>query len=185
MCVHSKLPRSSFFVTTKVPCCPSAAFLVAAGGTPAACQPLGHNTTAQINHDMTMLGLDSVDLLLLHWPCDTFNETLAAYRVMEAAVAAGKARAIGVSNFNASLVDQLVAAAKIKPAINQCGYSIAGHSSGRWGRDDATVAACKKHGGRTAGNRTRVPRMGTMLHPCFATTAVVNVTMFTQAVVHV
>ena len=37
------------------------------------------------------------------------------------------------------------AAAKVKPAINQCGYSIAGHTLDAWGRDDATVAACKKH----------------------------------------
>ena len=93
-----------------------------------------------------MLQLDQVDLLLLHWPCDTFEETMAAYRVMEDAVEAGKARAIGVSNFNASMVDRIARAAKVKPAVNQCAFSVAGHTDDTWGRDDATVRMCKKHG---------------------------------------
>ena len=142
----SGLPRTSLFVTTKVPCCPADAWIKAAGGSPGRCDQLGRNTSAQIEHDMAKLGLAYVDLLLLHWPCDTLDETLIAYRAMEAAVAAGKARAVGLSNFNASMVDQIVAAAEVKPAINQCGFSIAGHTSGAWGRDDATAAACKRHG---------------------------------------
>merc|ERR1711871_258209 len=97
---------------------------------------LGHNTSKHIEHDMKTLGLDYVDLMLLHWPCDTFEETLATYRQMEDMVAEGTARAIGVSNFNASMIDQIVGKAKIKPAINQCGFSIAGHSNDTWGRDD-------------------------------------------------
>lgn len=141
----SGLARSSLFVTTKVPCCPSAAWLKAAG-LPLACVGLGKNTSEQISHDMATLGLDYVDLLLLHWPCDTLDETMAAYRAMEAAFAAGKARAIGVSNFNASLVEAVVAQAKVKPALNQCAFSIAGHSDGAWGSDDATAEACRRLG---------------------------------------
>ena len=142
----SALPRENVFVTTKVPCCPAKKWLKAAGGLPAMCAVLGHNTSAQIEHDMTMLDLEYVDLMLLHWPCDTFEETLEAYNAMEIALKAGTTKAIGISNFNASMVDRIVRAARIKPAVNQCGFSIAGHTDGTWGRDDATVAMCKKHG---------------------------------------
>ena len=45
-----------------------------------------------------------VDLMLLHY-VDTFEETLAAYEAMENMVATGKAKAIGVSNFNASMIE--------------------------------------------------------------------------------
>ena len=86
--------------------------------------------------------------MLIHWPCGTVEETMAAYRALEDMHAAGKARAIGISNsnFNATMVKTVVQAAKVKPAINQCGFSIAEHSQGAWGRDDATVAACRQHG---------------------------------------
>lgn len=143
---NSGLPRSEVFVTTKVPCCPADKWLKAAGGKPAMCSALGHNTSAQIAHDLVTLNLSYVDLMLLHWPCDTFEETMAAYHVMESMVAAGTAKAIGVSNFNASMVDRIVKAANVKPAVNQCGFSIAGHDNATWGRDDATVATCKRHG---------------------------------------
>lgn len=142
----SGVPRSEVFVTTKVPCCPSKKWMKASGTPVGSCAFLGHNTSAQIEHDMNMLQLDQVDLLLLHWPCDTFEETMAAYSVMEDAVAEGKARAIGISNFNASMVDRIARAAKIKPAVNQCAFSVAGHTDDTWGRDDLTVETCKKHG---------------------------------------
>ena len=142
----SGIDRSELFVTTKVPCCPADKWLKAAGGFPAMCLALGHNTTAQITHDMNTLGLKYVDLMLLHWPCDTFEETMATYKAMESMVATGTAKAIGISNFNASMVERIATAATIKPAVNQCGFSIAGHTNGTWGRDDATVAMCKKHG---------------------------------------
>ena len=47
---------------------------------------------------------------------------------MEAALKAGTTKAIGISNFNSSMVDRIARAAKIKPAVNQCGFSIAGHT---------------------------------------------------------
>ena len=142
---NSGLPRSEIFVTTKVPCCPAKKWLKFAGGV-GGCALLGKNTTSHIQHDLVTLGLEYVDLMLLHWPCDTFEETLAAYEAMENMVATGKAKAIGVSNFNASMIEKIVNSARIKPAVNQCGFSIADHSNDTWGRDDATVAMCKKHG---------------------------------------
>ena len=88
---NSGLSRSEIFVTTKVPCCPAKKWLKFAGGV-GGCALLGKNTTSHIQHDLTTLGLDYVDLMLLHWPCDTFEETLAAYAAMENMVAVGKAK---------------------------------------------------------------------------------------------
>ena len=45
--------------------------------------------------------MDYGDLLLLHFPCRDWEGTLRAYAALEAARARGRARAIGVSNFNA------------------------------------------------------------------------------------
>ena len=42
-------------------------------------------------------------------------------------------------------IEALLPHVTIKPAINQCAFSIAGHAAEEWGRDDATVAACKHH----------------------------------------
>jgi hypothetical protein len=89
------------------------------------------------------------DLTLMHWPCITAAQTLAAWKGLEAAQAAGHSRAIGVSNFNASLLAELLPQMEIKPAANQCGHSIGHHTpnqtkgtaaQGYYGGDDATVA---------------------------------------------
>lgn len=142
---RSSIPRHDLFVTTKVPCCPATTwerFCNASGS----CARLGNDTESQIQHDLDTLGLDYVDLMLLHWPCDTLEESLNTYRAMERMVEAGTARAIGVSNFNASWLEQLYKQAKIKPSINQCALSIGDHTAALWGRDDATVAMCKQLG---------------------------------------
>ena len=55
-------------------------------------------------------------------------------------------RALGVSNLNASALSALLKVATVKPAANQCGYSVAGHSDSYWGRDDATRRACEAAG---------------------------------------
>ena len=44
---------------------------------------------------------------------------------------------------NASAITALLPRVSIKPAMNQCAFSIAGHSDDLWGRDDATREACK------------------------------------------
>ena len=77
--------------------------------------------TNQITKTQTNTHLGPVDLILLHWPCTTAESTLAAYRGLEAALAAGKTKAIGVSNFNASLLAALLPEMEVKPAVNQCG----------------------------------------------------------------
>jgi diketogulonate reductase-like aldo/keto reductase len=66
------------------------------------------------------LGVDQVDLLILHQalPSD-FDKTLAAYHALEALLADGKVRAIGVSNFMVDHLRALLEAATVVPAVNQ------------------------------------------------------------------
>ena len=110
-----------------------------------ACNKLGNNTADQFHHDLATLKLDYVDLLLLHWPCDTVEDNIQTYQLMESYVRSGKARAIGLSNFNAAKIEELLPHVSIKPSLNQCAFSIAGHTADEWGRDDTTVAMCKKY----------------------------------------
>ena len=66
------------------------------------------------------LGLDQIDLLLLHQalPSD-FEATLGAYRALETLLADGKVRAIGVSNFMVDHLTRLLDVASVVPAVNQ------------------------------------------------------------------
>jgi 2,5-diketo-D-gluconate reductase A len=66
------------------------------------------------------LGVDQLDLLILHQPApDRFEKTLAAYRGLEALLADGRVRAIGVSNFMPHHLARLLDAATVVPAVNQ------------------------------------------------------------------
>jgi diketogulonate reductase-like aldo/keto reductase len=66
------------------------------------------------------LGLDYVDLYLLHWPMPTESErTVASYKAAERLLADGRVRAIGVSNFSPKHLDALVARTDVVPAVNQ------------------------------------------------------------------
>src|SRR3954447_8336061 len=66
------------------------------------------------------LGVDELDLLLLHQPLSSaFERTLDAYRALEKLLADSRVRAIGVSNFMPEHLDRLLAAASVVPALNQ------------------------------------------------------------------
>lgn len=66
------------------------------------------------------LGVDSIDLLLLHQPLPSeFALTLGAYRALEKLLADGAVRAIGVSNFMPDHLERLLAETSIVPAVNQ------------------------------------------------------------------
>jgi diketogulonate reductase-like aldo/keto reductase len=66
------------------------------------------------------LGVDQIDLLLLHQPLTTnFDRTLGAYRALEKLYADGKVRAIGVSNFMPAVLNDLLEKTEIVPAVNQ------------------------------------------------------------------
>jgi 2,5-diketo-D-gluconate reductase A len=77
---------------------------------------------AQIGFDASLrrLGVDYIDVYLLHQPAPAdFEDTIAAYQVAEKMLQAGKARAIGVSNFSPDHVRRLMDAASVVPAVNQ------------------------------------------------------------------
>jgi diketogulonate reductase-like aldo/keto reductase len=66
------------------------------------------------------LGLDFVDLYLLHWPVPTdFEATIGAYKAAERQLADGRSRAIGVSNFQPHHLDNLLDQTEVVPAVNQ------------------------------------------------------------------
>ena len=77
------------------------------------------NALEAIDESLSRLNIDYVDMLLIHWPCpakDLFVETWAAF---QDAMADGKIRGIGVSNFKPAHLDKLIAAGGVLPAINQ------------------------------------------------------------------
>jgi len=66
------------------------------------------------------LGVDRLDLLLLHQPLPSaFDRTLDAYRALETLLADGRVRAIGVSNFMGKHLDRLLGQTSVVPAVNQ------------------------------------------------------------------
>ncbi|KDB54328.1 methylglyoxal reductase [Sphaerotilus natans subsp. natans DSM 6575] len=69
-----------------------------------------------IDASLRRLGLDHLDLFLIHQP---FGDVHGAWRAMEDAVQAGKLRAIGVSNFAPDRLMDLIAFNTLKPAVNQ------------------------------------------------------------------
>ncbi|HEV2543048.1 MAG TPA: aldo/keto reductase [Methylobacterium sp.] len=69
---------------------------------------------------MGKLGLEYLDLYLLHWPAPKdFEKTVAAYKAAERLLAEGRVRAIGVCNFNPNHLDDLAARTEVTPALNQ------------------------------------------------------------------
>jgi len=66
------------------------------------------------------LGVDQLDLLILHQPApDRFEKTVAAYTALETLLADGRVRAIGVSNFMPHHLERLLDQTNIVPAVNQ------------------------------------------------------------------
>ena len=71
---------------------------------------------AAIETSLNKLGLDYIDLYLLHQP---MGDYIGAYRAMEEAYKAGKLKAIGVCNFYPNRLADLCETVEIKPAVNQ------------------------------------------------------------------
>ncbi|MEA5456380.1 aldo/keto reductase [Sinomonas sp. JGH33] len=65
------------------------------------------------------LGLDYLDLYLIHWPVPSQGLFVSAWRAMEELQANQVARSIGVSNFLSEHLDALAASARVVPAVNQ------------------------------------------------------------------
>jgi diketogulonate reductase-like aldo/keto reductase len=101
---HSGIDRSELFVTTKL-------WLT----------DYGYEAALRaFDASLRRLGLDHVDLYLLHWPVPSaFEATVAAYRAAEQLLAQGRVRAIGVSNFGPSDLTALLDRVEVVPAVNQ------------------------------------------------------------------
>jgi diketogulonate reductase-like aldo/keto reductase len=69
-----------------------------------------------IDTSLQKLGLDYMDLYLLHQP---YGDTMGAWRALDEAQKEGKIRAIGVSNFYADQLQDLMLTMPVKPAVNQ------------------------------------------------------------------
>ncbi|MEU3914945.1 MULTISPECIES: aldo/keto reductase [Streptomyces] len=65
------------------------------------------------------LGLDHVDLYLIHWPRPMRDDFLTIWKTFEEIAASGRARAVGVSNFRPADLERLGAESSLVPAVNQ------------------------------------------------------------------
>src|SRR5271163_1378069 len=97
----SGLPREEVFITTKF-------------------YPAGRDPAAEAENSLRRIGVDEVDLYIIHWPR---GGPTWAWPGMERAHDRGYARSIGVSNFSVSELDELRSVAEIPPVVNQVQFS--------------------------------------------------------------
>jgi 2,5-diketo-D-gluconate reductase B len=100
----------------------------------------------QVRQTLALSKAGYFDMLLMHWPGQSMRATLDAWREMEALVAAGLARELGVSNMNATTLATFHTLVATKPAVLQAGYAIGLHRKPQFGMDAATVDKCKQLG---------------------------------------
>ena len=97
----SGIPREDVFITTKF-------------------YPARRDPVAEIEGSLQRLGVDQVDLYIIHWPQ---NGPTWAWPGMELARERGYSRSIGVSNFSADQLEQVIRVASTPPVINQVQFS--------------------------------------------------------------
>lgn len=80
----------------------------------------GYNETLKaFEGSMERLNLNYLDLYLIHWPVPKNDRYVQTWKALEKLYADGKVRAIGVSNFNISHLENVIAQGNIVPAVNQ------------------------------------------------------------------
>ncbi|MFB1049747.1 aldo/keto reductase [Paraliobacillus sp. JSM ZJ581] len=80
----------------------------------------GYESTLQaFEATLNRLGLDYLDLYLIHWPVPAQAKFKETWKAMEKLYKEGKIKAIGVSNFKEHHLDELIKAAEIVPMVNQ------------------------------------------------------------------
>lgn len=97
----SGIPRDELFVTTKL------------------WNDRQTDAPAAFEESLEKLGLDYVDLYLIHWPTPEKDTFVEAWKSLETIYASGRAKAIGVSNFLVPHLEKLLANTEIVPAVNQ------------------------------------------------------------------
>jgi 2,5-diketo-D-gluconate reductase A len=100
---ESDVPRDELFITTKL-----------------TNSEHGYDTTlAAFDGSMDKLGIDVLDLFLIHWPLPMFDQYVETWRAFEKLLADGRVRSIGVSNFEIPHLQRLLAETDVTPAVNQ------------------------------------------------------------------
>ncbi|MFG2717715.1 aldo/keto reductase [Streptomyces sp. NPDC048416] len=80
----------------------------------------GYDSTLRaFDASLDKLGLDYVDLYLIHWPVPAKDAYVDTYKAFEKIYADGRARAIGVSNFQPEHLERLLDETSVVPAVNQ------------------------------------------------------------------
>jgi diketogulonate reductase-like aldo/keto reductase len=74
---------------------------------------------AAFDTSMAKLGLDVLDLYLIHWPLPKRNDYVETWKAFEKLYADGRVRSIGVSNFHSNHLNRLFAETDVKPVMNQ------------------------------------------------------------------
>lgn len=98
---NSGIPRDELFITTKL-------------------WNSDHNDPhAAFQRSLDFLGLEAVDLYLIHWPVPMHGTALNAWRGMVEIVGSGRSRSIGVSNFEIEHLQELLNETGVVPAVNQ------------------------------------------------------------------
>ena len=100
---ESSIPREDLFVTTKLDG-PFQGDDRAMGG---------------LEESLRRLGMEYVDLLLIHWPLPQRDQYVSTWKTFEKLVASGKTRSIGLSNFKPAHIERLLAETSVRPAVNQ------------------------------------------------------------------
>ena len=68
---------------------------------------------------MQKLGLDQLDLFLIHWPVPSQNKYVEAWKVLVEKQKEGRIRSIGVSNFNQDHLERIIGETGVTPVVNQ------------------------------------------------------------------
>ncbi|MFE2046660.1 aldo/keto reductase [Streptomyces sp. NPDC059477] len=99
----SGVPREELFVTTKV-----------------WNSDQGYDATLRaFDTSLAKLGLDHLDLYLIHWPAPARDRYVDTYKAFEKLYADGRVRAIGVSNFEPAHLERLIGETSVIPAVDQ------------------------------------------------------------------
>jgi len=136
----TRTAREEVFITTKIP---GAAALN--GDPKIVCPSKNFRACAlrAVKTDLAELRIKAADLILIHDPglANETGTTAALWQGMQDALEQGLTRSIGVSNFNSTQIDELVAqpTTSIVPAVNQINMGVGGPNP------EATLAACAKH----------------------------------------
>ena len=100
---ESNMPREELFITTKV-----------------WNSDHGYENTLQAyERSLEELGLDYVDLYLIHWPTPKYDEYIDTYKALEKLYQDGRVKAIGVCNFHIDHLERLLKECDVKPVLNQ------------------------------------------------------------------